>query len=690
MAKLESKHRLDRAMEWLEEEPAELASTAAKMFNVNASSIQMRQLRQRNQERNSRGTYNQHGGNNIILTEAQEQAVFRFCHDQVEMGLGATPSIIYAAICYLRQQEQRNPPSLSWFRQWLKKNPSLHTIKAKPIARVRITSHTETDLKNFFLDYQNTLSKYGIKRAKYIFNMDESGVRIGCPTGEIVVVPMEIKELYTASPENRKSITIIETICANGSKPLPPVVICPGEKIMENWIQDNLTGAEVIAVSQTGYTNENIALSWLNHFIKHSGAGPDKHWRILLLDGHITHCKEDFVIHCHENHIVPFQFPSHLTHVLQPLDVGVFRPWKHYHNKAIHRALHSLDTEYTLSSFFRDLSSIREETFQPYTIKNAFLQSGMFPVSCKMALKKMRHYTNRTSNRKQLSVGISTSNSVEGSEQISEAESDDLELPTLPSTYFECQQGMGEWIERAETFSPTSKTRFQQWAKGTQISLAQAELQQQTYHNVQSRIQEAAKHKSNSRRVIQTGGEISVQSARLKKKQKSDKEKAAAIKKAQRSIQTAVNKAKASLHRRGVDARKAEKERKNQVRLILAAGGIVPAELLIAIPDPEKSPSAEDLESLQAPPDLLQALLMLEPAATSTTSVIDPQLLGLGGETGDWEIYTTRQQVDQAGIANTYTGNLNNCEDSGGESDSDSSCISTDSITRNANFVALN
>jgi len=197
--------------------------------------------------------------------------------------------------------------------------------------------------------------------------MDESGVRVGCPTGETVIVLTEIKELYTASPENRKSITIIETICADGSPPLPPVVICPGEKIMEDWVQDNLTGAEVIAVSQTGYTNESIAVSWLDHFIKHVDAGPEAHWRILLLDDHTTHYKNDFILKCHENHIVPFVFPSHLTHVLQPLDIGVFRPWKHYHNKAIHNALHSLNMEYTILSFFLDLSSIREQTFQSHT-----------------------------------------------------------------------------------------------------------------------------------------------------------------------------------------------------------------------------------------------------------------------------------------------------------------------------------
>ncbi|RPB00719.1 hypothetical protein L873DRAFT_1600795, partial [Choiromyces venosus 120613-1] len=130
-----------------------------------------------------------------------------------------------------------------------------------------------------------------------IYNMDESGVRIGCPIGEIIVVPTEVKELYTAGPENRKSLMIIEAICADGTPSPPPIIICPEEKIIESWIHENLTGAE------------------LDHFIKYIEAGPDKYWHMLHVDGHITHHQDDFIIKCHENHIVPFEFPSHLTHV---------------------------------------------------------------------------------------------------------------------------------------------------------------------------------------------------------------------------------------------------------------------------------------------------------------------------------------------------------------------------------------
>ncbi|RPB05436.1 hypothetical protein L873DRAFT_1621598, partial [Choiromyces venosus 120613-1] len=55
---------------------------------------------------------------------------------------------------------------------------------------------------------------------------------------------------------------------------------------------------------------------------------------ILLLDGHITYYKEDFTIKYYEHHIISFKFPSHFIHIFQPLNVGVFWPWKHYYNQA--------------------------------------------------------------------------------------------------------------------------------------------------------------------------------------------------------------------------------------------------------------------------------------------------------------------------------------------------------------------
>jgi hypothetical protein len=102
-------------------------------------------------------------------------------------------------------------------------------------------------------------------------------------------MPIEVKELYTASPENRKLVTIIETIYTDGREPLPPFVIAPRKKIMDNWVLENLIRTEHIEYTPTGYTNNDVAMKYLNYLIKYSRARLDKPWKILLLDGHESH-----------------------------------------------------------------------------------------------------------------------------------------------------------------------------------------------------------------------------------------------------------------------------------------------------------------------------------------------------------------------------------------------------------------
>ena len=89
--------------------------------------------------------------------------------------------------------------------------------------------------------------------------MDEKGAQIACPLGQEVVVPIGIKEMYVGIPENRISLTVIESICANGTA-IPPVVIILGVMIIGSWFHENMTRHKVITVSPSGYTNEGICM----------------------------------------------------------------------------------------------------------------------------------------------------------------------------------------------------------------------------------------------------------------------------------------------------------------------------------------------------------------------------------------------------------------------------------------------
>ena len=90
--------------------------------------------------------------------------------------------------------------------------------------------------------------------------MDELGARIGCLKGENIIVPIKVKELYIASPENRKSITIVKIIYANKRDPLPPFIIALKQKIINSWVLKELVNSKHITCTLTSYINNEVII----------------------------------------------------------------------------------------------------------------------------------------------------------------------------------------------------------------------------------------------------------------------------------------------------------------------------------------------------------------------------------------------------------------------------------------------
>jgi hypothetical protein len=74
-----------------------------------------------------------------------------------------------------------------------------------------------------------------------------------------VIVLVRIKEMYVRVPENRLFVTVVESISADG-KAIPPLVIVPGRNIIMSWFSEQITGAKVVSVSPSGYTNKGICI----------------------------------------------------------------------------------------------------------------------------------------------------------------------------------------------------------------------------------------------------------------------------------------------------------------------------------------------------------------------------------------------------------------------------------------------
>ena len=65
--------------------------------------------------------------------------------------------------------------------------------------------------------------------------------------------------------------------------------------------------------------------------------GNEKH--LLIVDGHNSYFSFALLIYCEENQIELFCLPVHTTHILQPLDVGLFGPLQSYYGRRVEENL---------------------------------------------------------------------------------------------------------------------------------------------------------------------------------------------------------------------------------------------------------------------------------------------------------------------------------------------------------------
>ncbi|KAJ6436359.1 hypothetical protein O9K51_11073 [Purpureocillium lavendulum] len=185
------------------------------------------------------------------------------------------------------------------------------------------------------------------------------------------------------------SVTAVEAISAAG-KCIPSFLILPGVQIPVRWVENELDGDTILTTSPKGYINDIIAIEWIKHFEKHTRPADPSETRVLLMDSCTNHHTEELVHFCHDHGIELFPLPPHLTHKLQPLDVGVFRSYKHWHQQVLYREIANGATDFSKTDFLYHLQEIRTRTFKKHTILSAWEKCGLFPYNPAVVLDQLQ------------------------------------------------------------------------------------------------------------------------------------------------------------------------------------------------------------------------------------------------------------------------------------------------------------
>ena len=99
---------------------------------------------------------------------------------------------------------------------------------------------------------------------------------------------------------------------------------------------DSLPQSNYMLMREVAGVDSDIFYEWVRSFILETSFLHARGKKMLLIfDGYGSHWTYRVLRLFKDNGIVIVSLPSHTSHVLQPLDVGVFRPWKNAFRSAL-------------------------------------------------------------------------------------------------------------------------------------------------------------------------------------------------------------------------------------------------------------------------------------------------------------------------------------------------------------------
>ncbi len=144
-----------------------------------------------------------------------------------------------------------------------------------------------------------------------------------------------------------------------------------------------------ITTSPNRWTDNELGLWWIKRCFKKETAVTQKgEYRILLVDGHASHITTAAIKYCVRKKIILLYLPAHTTHLLQPLDVGVFAPLATAYKNNIH-TITRFSAAYSVDKvdFLEQYRLARDVSMTSINIQKAWKASGLLPFNPQLILK---------------------------------------------------------------------------------------------------------------------------------------------------------------------------------------------------------------------------------------------------------------------------------------------------------------
>ncbi|CAH4033332.1 unnamed protein product [Pieris brassicae] len=231
---------------------------------------------------------------------------------------------------YVKQNNLKTPfndgtPGKDWFSSFKKRyNLSIKKPQAVEVARKKAADPFV--IQEFYDILDGVIADLGLQdKPERIYNFDETSY-CSDPQKTKVIGLRGFPSTRTTSSSGKSNMTVLMASNAAGDKGAP-LIIFKGKHVWSNWISNLAYPGTLYTATSNGWIKSRAFFEYIDKsFIPMIGDTTQP--TLLIYDGHSTHVQIAVIEKALQHNITNIKLPPHTSHILQPLNLAVFKPFK--------------------------------------------------------------------------------------------------------------------------------------------------------------------------------------------------------------------------------------------------------------------------------------------------------------------------------------------------------------------------
>ena len=273
-----------------------------------------------------------------------------------------------------------------WIQRLYTRHPEIHTKRGTKLPSDRARRANSQTIEEFYKSLKELVVAKKIT-PHHMYNMDESGITNGLGVRGKVIGSLRTSRTHVEQHGGRVWTSSIHAIGATGTS-TTTFIIFKGKTMQAQWFPCEFPNWHFHCLNN-GWTTNALGFYWLTTvFLPETQPEDPSQWRLLLLDGHGSHESVDFMYEAWINKVHLLYLLAHTSHVLQPLDLSLFSPLKHYYRQEYNVVAQFYDThEIKLQHYITCYCYAFRRAFTKENVKAGFRGSGIHPFRPAIVLK---------------------------------------------------------------------------------------------------------------------------------------------------------------------------------------------------------------------------------------------------------------------------------------------------------------